>query len=90
METLIIGVVIAIILLIAAPYMIWSAIILIPRLLWACSKLVTILILFGIFLYGVSMIAEYKDTEVDTKIEKETEKSPRAIINYNEDFYKEN
>jgi hypothetical protein len=88
MEALIIGGIIAIVLLIAAPYMIWSAIILIPRLLWACSKAMTVLILLVVFGYGVSMIVEYKDTEVDTKIEKETEKSPQSIKNYNEDFYK--
>jgi len=36
------------------------------------------------------MIVEYKDVEVDTKIEEKTEKSPQAIKNYNENFYKEN
>jgi len=89
METLIIIFVIAIMLLIAAPYIVWSAITLIPRLLWACSKIMAVLILLIIFGYGVSMIIEYKGTEVDTKIEKETEKSPQSIKNYNEDFYKD-
>jgi len=76
METIIVGFVIAMILLIAAPYMVWSAIILIPRLFWACSKVMTCLILLGIFGYGTSMLIEHNAA----KMEKEIKNAPRAII----------
>jgi hypothetical protein len=76
METLIVGVIIAIVLLIAAPYLVWSAIILIPRLFWACSKVMTCLILLGIFGYGVNMLIEHNAA----KMEREIKNAPRAII----------
>ncbi len=76
METIIVGVVIAIVLLIAAPYVIWSAIILIPRLFWACSKVMTCLILLGIFGYGVNMLVEHNDAKMDEEIKN----APRATI----------
>jgi len=76
METLIVGVVIAMILLIAAPYMLWSAILLIPRLFWACSKVMTCLILLGIFAYGANMLIEHNAA----KMEKKIENAPRTII----------
>lgn len=76
METLIVGVVIAIVLLIAAPYVVWSAIILIPRLFWACSKAMTCLILLGIFGYGVNMLIEHNAA----KLEEDIKNAPRATI----------
>ncbi len=76
METIIVGVVIAIVLLIAAPYVIWSAIILIPRLFWACSKVMTCLILLGIFGYSVNMLIEHNDAKMDEEIKN----APRATI----------
>ena len=88
MEALIIIFVIAIMLLIAAPYIVWSAITLIPRLFWACSKIMAVLILLIIFGYGVSMIIEFEDTELEVK--ENLENPPLVDINYNEEFYKEN
>tara|TARA_R110002096_G_scaffold138273_8_gene291866 strand:+ start:952 stop:1194 length:243 start_codon:yes stop_codon:yes gene_type:complete len=76
METLIVGVIIAIVLLIAAPYLVWSAIILIPRIFWACSKVMTCLILLGIFGYGVNMLIEHNAA----KMGREIENAPRATI----------
>ena len=76
METLILGGVIAIVLLIAAPYVVWSAIILIPRLFWACSKVMTCLILLGIFGYGVNMLIEHNAS----KLEEDIKNAPRATI----------
>ena len=86
MESIIVGVAIAIVLMIAAPYMVWSAIIIIPRLLWVCSKVMTFLILLGIFGYLANMLIEHNAS----KLEEEPVKTSQTVTNYNEEYYKEN
>lgn len=77
METIIACIIITIILLIAAPYLIWSAIKIIPRLLWACSKVMSGLIMLIILIYVAGMIIEYNEASM----EKKNENIPPAIIN---------
>lgn len=73
---IVIGIVIAVLMLIAAPFVIWRVITGLPRLLWFVSKSAAALLIFALIGAGVYFIGDHNEK----KLEEEIENAPKAEI----------
>ena len=83
MEMIIIAIVIAVLMLIAAPYVIWRVVTFLPRLLWACSKTAAALLICGVIGFGIYTIGKHNEEkleEVEEVAPKVEEVEPEIVV----------